>query len=378
MSSPQITAPYSQIAPDCVFGDDVRIEADEISIGPGCAIGVSGDDDFRTPGGVRIKVRRLELGPGVTIGRAVRIEGGHIHLDEGVRVQRHSTIRVLDLLHIGAYGAVGEYGEISGRDVRIGQELWMLPYAKIGGGSAFERDSSLEAGHYLHLGTHTLINTARPVRIGDEVGLGTRTAIYTHGAYASRLMGFPVAFASVAIGDFTWIPGATINPGVQIGRNCVIGVNSLVTRDIPDGCLAGGSPAKVLRADCFPKPLTATERLDFLEDFLRQYARLLDIDATSARPDDGKMVFLDTPAALYVAAAEEHPALTDLPAHQRTMVVGEQVIETTLAPGWTVLDTSNKRIRGVADTLSARLTNELRRYGIRFYSRARGNEYVDW
>jgi hypothetical protein len=60
------------------------------------------------------------------------------------------------------------------------------------------------------------------------------------------------------------------------------------------------------------------------------------------------------------------------------MVVGEQVAETTLAPGWTVLDTGKKRIRGVADTLSARLTNELRRYGIRFYSRARGKEYANW
>ncbi len=75
--------------------------------------------------------------------------------------------------------------------------------------------SSLAAGHFLHLGVHTLINTARPVRIGHEVGLGTRTSIYTHGAYPSRLMGFPVAFDGVEIGDFTWVPGATINPGVR-------------------------------------------------------------------------------------------------------------------------------------------------------------------
>jgi acetyltransferase-like isoleucine patch superfamily enzyme len=282
---------------------------------------VSGDDDFRTPGGVRIKVQRLELRAGVRIGRAVRIEGGHIRLDDNVRIQRHSTIRVLDQLHIGAYGTVGEYGEISGRDVRIGQELWMLPYAKIGGGSAFERDSSLEAGHYLHLGAHTLINTARLVRIGDEVGLGTRTAIYTHGAYPSRLMGFPVAFAGVEIGDFTWIPGATINPGVRIGKNCVIGVNSLVTRDIPDGCLAGGSPAKVLRADCFPQPLTPAERRDFFEDFLRQYARLLAVDAAPARPDGSNMIVLDTPEARYVALVGHSSELTGLPGHQRTVVV---------------------------------------------------------
>ena len=252
MSSPQITAPHSQIAPDCTFGDDVRIEADEISIGPGCAIGVSGEDDFRTLGGVRIKVRRLELGPGVTIGRAVRIEGGHVRLDEGVRVQRYTTIRVLDLLHLGAYGAVGEYGEISGRHVRIGQELWMLPYAKIGGGSAFERDSSLEAGHYLTWG-HTRLSTPRPVRIGDEVGLGTRTAIYTHGAYARASWASRSRLLASRIGDFTWIPGAVINPGVQIGKNCVIGVPTLSSHATsPTGALLAVRQRRCCAPTVFP------------------------------------------------------------------------------------------------------------------------------
>ncbi len=48
----------------------------------------------------------------------------------------------------------------------------MLPTAKIGGGSAYELPSRLEIGHYVHLGVQTLVNTARPVTIGHEVGLG--------------------------------------------------------------------------------------------------------------------------------------------------------------------------------------------------------------
>jgi carbonic anhydrase/acetyltransferase-like protein (isoleucine patch superfamily) len=254
----------------------------------------------------------------------------------------------------------------------------MLPYAKIGGGSAFEQDSSLEAGHFLHLGAHTLINTARPVRIGDEVGLGTRTAIYTHGAYPSRLLGFPVAFASVEIGDFTWIPGATINPGVHIGKNCVIGVNSLVTRDLPDGCLAGGSPAKVLRADCFPRPLTTEEWVDFFEDFFRHYARLLAVDVTPARADPADGILLDTGPTLYVASTSDRAKLIFRSAHERVLVIGEKLAEAEALPGWTLLDTARKRIRGMADDVSARFTNELRRYGIRFYSRPHGDAYVDW
>ena len=275
MSEPRISAAHRQIAADVEFGPDVVIEADDVVIGAGSRIGISDGDDFRTAPGVRVKVRRLVLGARAQIGRAVRIEGGEIRLDDGVRILRQSSLRVLDELHIGAGGTVGERCEISGRQVRIGQELWMLAGAKIGGGSAFELGSRLEAGHYLHLGVDTLLNTARPVVIGHEVGLGTRTSIYTHGAYPSRLQGFPVAFDGVEIGDFSWVPGAIINPGVRIGRCCVIGVNSLVTASIPDGALAAGSPAKVIREGSYPRPMSDERLMDFFAEFLAHYAELL-------------------------------------------------------------------------------------------------------
>src|SRR5688572_16144873 len=263
MAEPLIRATRSTIAPDVVFGDGVVIEAEELEIGPGARIGVSDTDGFRTPPGVEIRVRSLRLGAGVEIGPAVRVDGGAITLGDDVRILRHTTIRVLDELEIGQGGTVNERCEIGGRTVRLGQELWMLPGAKIGGGSAFEHASRLEAGHYLHLGVDTFINTARPVTIGHEVGLGTRTSIYTHGAYPSRLQGFPVAFDGVEIGDFSWLPGAIVNPGVRIGRNCVIGVNSLVTTSIPDGSLAAGSPARIIREHAYPAPMSAEAALDF-------------------------------------------------------------------------------------------------------------------
>src|SRR4026209_2911558 len=158
----------------------------------------------------------------------------------------------------------------------------MLPTAKIGGGSAYELPSRLDIGHYVHLGVQTLINTARPVTIGHEVGLGTRTSIYTHGAYPSRLQGFPVAFDGVEIGDFTWVPAATINPGVRIGRNVVVGVNSLVTSSLPDGSLAVGPPAKVIKENAYPRPFGPDQRSAFFASFLADYAALLGTSAVVA------------------------------------------------------------------------------------------------
>jgi acetyltransferase-like isoleucine patch superfamily enzyme len=383
---PRISASSVDIADDVEFGPDVEIEADELVIGAGARVGMSAEDDFRTPPGVRIRARRFELGAGGGIGRAVRIEGGGISLGEGVRILRHSTVKVVDQLSIGAYGTVNESCEIGGRRIEIGQELWMLPTAKIGGGSAYELPSRLSIGHYVHLGVQTLINTARPVVIGHEVGLGTRTSIYTHGAYPSRLQGFPVAFDGVEIGDFTWVPGATINPGVKIGRNCVVGVNSLVTTSLPDGSLAVGSPAKVVKENAYPRPFGPEQRATFFARFLTDYAVLLGSPATVATGDRADTAVLDPGDVVFAglaaddggSGAERLAGSGGLDA-RRVIAIGNGVAGAAAVPdAWTRFDTTTRRIAGAADAASERFLNELRRHGIRFYSRRRGDRYVDW
>lgn len=62
------------------------------------------------------------------------------------------------------------------------------------------------------------------------------------------IMSQPIQFKnSVHIGAGTWIGENVCILGAKIGRNCVIGANSVVTKDIPDYCIAVGSPAKVIR-----------------------------------------------------------------------------------------------------------------------------------
>ena len=252
-------------------------------------------------------------------------------------------------------------------------------------GSAYEPPSRLDLGHYVHLGVQTLVNTARPVRIGHEVGLGTRTSIYTHGAYPSRLQGFPVAFEGVEIGDFTWIPGATINPGVRIGRNCVVGVNSLVTTSLPDGSLAVGSPAKVIKENAYPRPFGPDRRAPFFEEFLGRYAELLGTDAGVDPGGREAATILDDRTVVFAGiAADDGARVVERMAgpggldRRRVIVVGEGIEATAAPEHWTLLDPGSRRIRGAADAASERFVNELRRYGIRFYSRPRGDRYIDW
>lgn len=52
----------------------------------------------------------------------------------------------------------------------------------------------------------------------------------------------------MTIGDDSYIGiNAVIVGNIKIGRHCVIGANSVVTKDVPDYCVAVGSPAKVIK-----------------------------------------------------------------------------------------------------------------------------------
>ena len=41
--------------------------------------------------------------------------------------------------------------------------------------------------------------------------------------------------------------GVTAGQSVYIGKHCVIGANSVVTKDVLDYCVAVGSPARVIK-----------------------------------------------------------------------------------------------------------------------------------
>lgn len=89
-----------------------------------------------------------------------------------------------------------------------------------------------------------------PITIGSHVFIGPRFGAYTalHPLVAEqRNTGLECA-KPITIEDDCWLGGnVTIMPGVRIGKGCVIGAGSVVTRDIPAGSLAMGVPCRVVR-----------------------------------------------------------------------------------------------------------------------------------
>ena len=56
------------------------------------------------------------------------------------------------------------------------------------------------------------------------------------------------------VGDNVWCgANVVITSGVTVGERCVIGANSVVTRDLPPFSIAAGAPAKVLRTIEYPE-----------------------------------------------------------------------------------------------------------------------------
>ena len=89
-----------------------------------------------------------------------------------------------------------------------------------------------------------------PITIGDDVQIGPNVQLLTpiHPLEAGPRRDKWEAAKPITIGDNVWLGGGVIVcPGVTIGADTVVGAGSVVTKDLPEGVLALGNPARVVR-----------------------------------------------------------------------------------------------------------------------------------
>jgi acetyltransferase-like isoleucine patch superfamily enzyme len=91
------------------------------------------------------------------------------------------------------------------------------------------------------------------VKIGDDVMFASENEVRAddaHPIFDVRTQKRVNVSQSVTIGNHVWLArGAAVLPGASIGDGSVIGFRSVVTRKIPNNCVAAGVPAKVVRRD---------------------------------------------------------------------------------------------------------------------------------
>lgn len=171
--------------------------------------------------------------------------------------------------------------------IRYLYHLLFSGFHHLGWKVAFEKNVRISSAHFIHLGNNLIIggNTILSATdhskkqapgprliIEDNVGIGYGTLImallritikketmigpyciivdYNHRYQdpTKPISQQGLESQPITIGEGSWIGArSTICAGVTIGKNTVIGAASVVTKDVPDYCVAVGAPAKVVK-----------------------------------------------------------------------------------------------------------------------------------
>ena len=189
------------------------------------------------------------------IGKNSKIIANNIEIDDSVTIGNNVFIQC-DTIKIGKFSKISNDVKINCKNFEAGSWLYMCDRVEVGRGGCNGPNSNIKIGNHVGIFESTIINPSEPVEIGDNVGIGGEVMIWTHGAWLDLTDGFPADFGPVKIGDNVWLPARSIVlPNVTIGNNTVIGINSIINRDLPEGCFAAGSPCKVIKENCYPVKL---------------------------------------------------------------------------------------------------------------------------
>ena len=111
--------------------------------------------------------------------------------------------------------------------------------------STMSSDAQITIGNNLGMSSST-ITCFKKIDIGNDVRIGANCVIADGDFHLDDpRVGEP---KPVTIKDNVWLGyGVIVMKGVTIGENSIIGMNSVVTRDIPANSIAVGSPAKVIK-----------------------------------------------------------------------------------------------------------------------------------
>ena len=132
---------------------------------------------------------------------------------------------------------MGNNIKINCKKFEAGDWLYLCDGVEVGRGGCTGPNSNVKIGNHVGIFERTVINPSEPVEIGDNVGIGGEVMIWTHGAWLDTVKGFPSDFGPVKIGNDVWLPArSVVLPNVTIGDNVVIGINSIINRDLPEGC----------------------------------------------------------------------------------------------------------------------------------------------
>lgn len=111
--------------------------------------------------------------------------------------------------------------------------------------STITKDAKIEIGNGCGF-SGTVIGAFQNIKLGNNVRCGANTLITDSDWHTDDYR--TGENKEVVIDDNVWLGyGVKVLKGVHIGKNSLIGANSVVTKDIPTNVIAAGNPCKVIK-----------------------------------------------------------------------------------------------------------------------------------
>jgi len=192
--------------------------------------------------GKRVKIEQNSIvKENVTIGDDVVIFP-NVYIGENTKIGNESIIQ---------YGAFIEHDCKIGKKCRIGTNAVLRRETNIGDYSIFGSLSASEGKNWIgnHVLIHSQCHLTTGIIIEDWVFIaplfvGANDPEMLHGR--RRVKKFVPQGPHIKFGSGIAV-NVTLLPGVVIGRECIIGAASLVTKDVPDFSIAYGAPARAAK-----------------------------------------------------------------------------------------------------------------------------------
>lgn len=118
--------------------------------------------------------------------------------------------------------------------------------------------SRMSIGDFVWVGHYSILDCTEGLELSEGVQIAFRVGIFTHGSERSvRLLGRDFVHlpsskrigytrGPVRIGEYSYLgSGSVVLPGICIGKGCLIGAGTVVTRDVPDYAIVTGVPGEV-------------------------------------------------------------------------------------------------------------------------------------
>jgi len=316
-----------------------------------------------TPSFIHIRVRRVlgqSIGKGTKLKFGTLILAKSVSLGVGCRIGPFSLITA-DELCVGDHSIINLFVILKTRIITIKKHVRISSFNIIN--SEFTMNSKFVIGDHSSIFPLCWIEPGEGITIGNNVGVGGHTLMFTHGSWPNYMEGGAISFGPIHVKNNVWLPWRVfVLPNVTIGENAVVGGNSLINKDVEDGVLAAGSPAKVIANVAYD----GNKRAERLNEIFNKFVEYYEFKSNKkAIFKDGCLRLND--CNIYIDKLNclgNNDCLIDI-----SLNLTECEIQSHLSKGVSVLDYSSRKInfsKNPTKTLHF-FIDFLRKYGIRLY-----------